>query len=129
MQGKYQNLNLKIQKLTKEQTTTPEQHVTFYPRVVNKTDINFTDKELQLLEKGLKYNLHNKKKNWLTTLALETETALNPLPQTEREYFRNRAAENLEQLKQQEKHKNIAARVEYNTIKQIITKLQKMTPW
>ena len=33
-----------------------------------------------LLEKGLKYNLHSKKKNWLVNLALEAETAVTQLP-------------------------------------------------
>jgi len=92
IQKKYRNLNLKIQKLAKEQTIKPGQHVTFYPRVVNNTDIAFTNKEIALLEKGLKYNLHNKKRNWLTTLALEAERAINSLPHTEREYFRNKVA-------------------------------------
>jgi hypothetical protein len=34
--------------------------VVFYPGVVNKTNITFTDEELTLLNKGLKYNLNYK---------------------------------------------------------------------
>ena len=51
IQKKYQNFNLKIQKLAQEQTIKPEKDVTFYPRVVNNTDITFTNKEITLLEK------------------------------------------------------------------------------
>jgi len=43
--------------------------------------------ELKLLEKGPKYNLHGHKGNWLTTLALEAETAITHLPSTDRDYF------------------------------------------
>jgi hypothetical protein len=92
--------------------------------VVNNTDITFTNKEITLLEKGLKYNLHNKKRNWLSTLVLEAEMAINSLPHTEREYFRNKVAENLQQLKQHDKNVNRTARSEHNTIKHIITKIQ-----
>ena len=62
---------------------------------------------------------------WLQhTLALEAEMAINSLPHTEREYFRNKVAENLEQLKQHDRNVNRTARSEHNTIKQIITKIQ-----
>jgi hypothetical protein len=36
----------------------------FYPRVVNRTNIAFTNEEMALLNKGLQYNLHCKNKNW-----------------------------------------------------------------
>jgi len=35
--------------------------------------------ELNLLNKGLKYNLNYKNRNWIQTLALETETAVAQL--------------------------------------------------
>jgi hypothetical protein len=38
---------------------------------------------MQLLSKGLKYNLHYKHKNWIETLALEAETAITQLAATE----------------------------------------------
>jgi len=67
----YQTLDHKLHKLTLEQINFPKAHHTFYPRIVNNTDITFSSKETELLEKGPKYNLHNKKKNWLMNLALE----------------------------------------------------------
>jgi hypothetical protein len=39
--------------------------VSIHPRVVNKTDIIFSNVELKLLEKGLKYNMNTKAKNWM----------------------------------------------------------------
>ena len=53
---------------------------TFYPRVVNNTDISFSHSELALLGKGLKYNIRSKEKNWIQNLALEVKTATTQLP-------------------------------------------------
>jgi len=35
----------------------------FYPRVVNKTEVCFTEEELEILNKGLKYNINYKRKH------------------------------------------------------------------
>jgi hypothetical protein len=51
-----------------------------------------------LLNKGLKYNLHQKPKNWLTNLALEAETAINLLEIRLRDHFRFLVAHNLQTL-------------------------------
>jgi len=40
-----------------------------------------------LLQKGLKYNIHSKKKNWVQNVALEAETAITQLPANEREVY------------------------------------------
>ena len=37
----------------------------FYPRVINKTDITFTNDELTLCNKGLKYDINQEHKNWI----------------------------------------------------------------
>jgi hypothetical protein len=55
------------------------------------------------LEKGLKYNLHNKKKNLLVSLALEAETAICSLPATDREYYRKKVSDHIEKLRHQNK--------------------------
>lgn len=52
----------------------------FYPRVINKTDITFTNQELTLLNKGLKYNLIHKHKQMDKNSSLEAETAITQLP-------------------------------------------------
>ena len=49
------------------------------------TDIPFSETEMALLQKGPKYNLHNKPKDWIQSLTVEAETAISRLPHTERE--------------------------------------------
>jgi hypothetical protein len=65
---------------------------------VNKTQIRFTDEEMILLNKGLKYNLGHKKKQWLSNLALEAEAAVARLPTHEQEHVRHLIAHNLQKL-------------------------------
>jgi hypothetical protein len=62
-QTKYKNLDRKLEKLTQTQRITPQEKHTFYPRVVNNTNISFSKSEMVLLQKGFKYNLHTKKEN------------------------------------------------------------------
>jgi hypothetical protein len=44
------------------------------------TDVVFNDTEIQLLNEGLKYNLHHEK-NWIQTIAIEAHTAISQLPE------------------------------------------------
>jgi hypothetical protein len=62
-QTKYMTSDKKLRKLTIVQTMTPQEKHTFHPRVINNTNIPFSNSEMALLQKGLKYNLHTKKKN------------------------------------------------------------------
>jgi len=64
MQTKYKKLDTKINKLTKMQTMT-------------------------LLQKGLKYNLHTKRRDWLKNLTLEAVTALSHLPTADHVIYRS----------------------------------------
>ena len=52
MDKKYQSLDKKIRKLVNTQNQRPTARTEFYPRVVNKTEICFTDEELELLNKA-----------------------------------------------------------------------------
>ena len=54
------NLDNKLNNLIRGQTVTPQQRHTFHLRVINKTNITFSNSENTLLEKGLNYNLHTK---------------------------------------------------------------------
>ena len=67
-------------------------------RVINNTEITFTDNELALLQKGPKYNLHTKKKEWIQKLTLETKTAISQLPPPDRDVYRKLAAERINTL-------------------------------
>jgi hypothetical protein len=65
---------------------------------MNNTNIDFTPHELALLNKGLKYNLHYKQKQWVKTLAMEAETALGQLPLLEQEPIRYQVYRNIQHL-------------------------------
>ena len=54
-----------------------------YSRVVNKTNIAFSNDELSLLNEGLKYNLRHKHKYWINNLAFAAEIAITSLPTNE----------------------------------------------
>jgi hypothetical protein len=77
-----------VNKLIRGQTITPQERHAFHPRVLNNKNITFSNNEANLLEKGHKYDLHTKKKNWLLNLALEAETAITPFPITDREFYK-----------------------------------------
>jgi len=57
---------------------------------------------MRLLHKGLKYNTHAKKKDWIQTriqtLALEAETAITQLPATERDVYRKLVTDHIDTL-------------------------------
>ena len=56
-----------LQQTVKTAITLPE----FDYRVINNTDITFSNEKMTILNKGLKYNLNFKHKNWISTLPLE----------------------------------------------------------
>jgi hypothetical protein len=99
---KHKTINKKLNNLIKSKTPTPPQHTNFHPRVVNKTDITFNPRELNLLSKGLKYNLSFKQKTWIETLGLEAETAISRLPTPEQDHMRYQVAHNLKLLYKQQ---------------------------
>ena len=69
---------------------------------MNETNIRFTNEELTLLNKGLKYNLHHKPKHWIKDLGLEAECAITLLPPEEQEYTRHQLAKQLKKLQTQQ---------------------------
>jgi hypothetical protein len=125
IQIKYQNLERKLDRLKQTQTKPPQQIHPFHPRVVNNTDISFSKDEMDLLQKGLKYNLHSKRNNWIQTLALEAETAISKLPTADRDVYRKLVAERIGTLQQNNPRPNHNTHPESITIKAIKTKLQE----
>jgi hypothetical protein len=81
-----------------------------------------------LLNKGLKYNLSYKPKNWIKNLALEAETALTYLPYTEQEGLRFQIARNIQSLYRHQENNNgyntKNMKSEKHTIQSIKNKLQ-----
>jgi hypothetical protein len=53
----------------------------------NLTNITFPEAEMQLLDKGLKYNPHRKPRNWIQTLAMQADTEIKQLPLKEQAYM------------------------------------------
>jgi hypothetical protein len=111
MSKKYSTLNKKLKKLKETQTNNQEynhNHTThtFFKRTENLTDVTFKDEEMQLLNKGLKYNLHFRHKQWIQTLAIEADTAINTLPEEDQCYLRQLVANNIKFLINKEKTKN-----------------------
>ena len=123
MSKKYKALDRKLQNLTRSQKTTPSTKHTFHPRVINNTDISFTDNEMKLLQKGLKYNIHAKNKDWLKNLALEAETAITKLPTSDRDVFRKMVANRIDKLHRQNPEHKIHP--EEKTVKRIRKKLRE----
>jgi hypothetical protein len=119
---RYRTIDRKLEALGKTQTAKLQEKRQFYPRVVNNTDINFSDQEMNMLQKGLKYNTHGKKKDWIQTLALEAETAISKLPVNERDPYRKIVAKRINVL--QTKHPNHIVHPETRTINSIRKKLE-----
>jgi hypothetical protein len=53
MSSKYKkkSLGMKLARLTQKQTVTPRKHNSFYPTVINKINMTFSNQENTLLEK------------------------------------------------------------------------------
>jgi hypothetical protein len=98
---KYNTLDRKLDRLTQAQKITPHIPHTFHPRLVNNTNIHFSKGETTLLQKGLKYNLHSKPKNWIQNLALEAEIAITQLPTNNRDVYRKLVANRIDILQEQ----------------------------
>ena len=98
IERKYKTIDAKLNKLCNSQYQNNNIQKQFYPRVDNRTNITFSSDELTTLNKGIKYNLNFKRKNWIETLALEVETAVSYLRHTEQEYLRYQIAHNIKQL-------------------------------
>jgi len=62
---KIQNTGQKTKPLIPTTNKNPQLHHSFHPRVINTTNIMFCEQEMMLLEKGPKYNLHAKPKEWI----------------------------------------------------------------
>ena len=128
MQDKCTIIDNKLQKLKAAQipntSTTTTTNFNFYSRAVNNTNINFTEEELALLNKGLNYNLHYKHENWITTLTFEAETSITLLLSPEQEPIRHQIANNIQNYTQKITIKNINTTRRLKTKENYSTKLR-----
>jgi hypothetical protein len=60
---------------------------------------------MQLLDKGLKYNLHGKPKGWIKTLVIEADTAISKMNVRDQPYIRQLVANNIQKLINKQKTK------------------------
>ena len=129
IENKYKIMDKKTNKLIHDQISKPDNDGKSYPRVINQTNITFSNEELLLLNKGLKYNLSHKRKQWISNLAFEAETATTLLPAGEQEYIRHQVAHNGNKLCNQQNERpnynNMQTRNENKIINQIKDKLTK----
>jgi hypothetical protein len=51
---KYKSIEHKLSKLSLKPTEKPDTNTQFYSRVINETDIDFSNEEMTMLNKGLK---------------------------------------------------------------------------
>jgi hypothetical protein len=116
MKHKYKNINDKLNKLRKEQgSNTHKKTHAFYNRSRKYlSDVTFTGDEIQLLNKGLKYNLHHKKRNWIETLAIEAETAITQINQEEQAYMRQCVSNKLQKIIKAENNRKITQKTKQN---------------
>jgi hypothetical protein len=81
---------------------------------------------MALLQKGPKYNIHGKNRNWIQNLALEAETAITQLPTNEREAYRKVVADHIHTLQQNsDSNPTHNTHPETRLINSIKSKLQK----
>ena len=50
VKSKYKNLDIKLEKLDQQQTITPREKHSFHSRIINNTNITFTNNHILLLE-------------------------------------------------------------------------------
>jgi hypothetical protein len=84
--------------------------------------VKFATQEIALLEKGLKYNLHCKPKNWMEKVALEAETAISYV-----DHLRHTVAEHLAKIQRNININNDKEldKYEWRTLKELKEKIRK----
>jgi hypothetical protein len=107
MGNKYKTIYCKLKRLTQNWEKTHTQTHTFFPCIMNKTNISLNKEEENLLRKGLKYNLNQKPKTWINTLAFEVETAVALLHTQYQDPTHYQIAHNTEQLIKQQEHERL----------------------
>jgi hypothetical protein len=70
----------------------------FYPKAVNKTNIDFTKDEIVLLNKGLQYKYIVKTKIGFKNLALEADTAISMADTKDQDFLKRTIAKKLKAI-------------------------------
>jgi hypothetical protein len=89
---KFKGLNKKLDNLIKQQKNLckPNHSREFHKRVENLSHVSFSENEINVLNKGLQYELpHTNSREWLENLIIVTETAISKLPLQDQDNFRH----------------------------------------
>lgn len=106
---KQKTLDMKIRTLTKKQhpnNTNPKQtdNKSFHPRVINRTEVKFSENEMELLEKGFKFNCSDTHTPGnIKQLITDVEIACESLPPAQKDIARNVIANEALKIIQKEK--------------------------
>jgi hypothetical protein len=129
MTKKHNTQKTKLNKLRQEQNNNTIEQISFhkfYPKVINHTNIQLTNNEIQLLNKGPKYNLHYTNNTWLETIAIEAEIAISHTEDTQQNYLRHAVAKTINTILNKKKGNNNTHVVsEWKTLKNIKKKLKE----
>jgi hypothetical protein len=103
IENKIKNKNKKLDNIKKANNkensdSISKPNVQFYTILV-KTNIAFSQTERSLLEKGLKYNLHYKDKQWINRLALEADSAISLVNPIQQNFLKHLVAKHIHKLK------------------------------
>jgi hypothetical protein len=130
MKKQYDNLNQKLDKLVNRQhhnnrANTNTQRRRFYARTVNLTNINFTQEETTLLNKGLHHSIEKPIDKYWTNLIIETEKVIRTLDANMQNLMRILAATKLKQIRALNSQQNTIAKRHTYLINSINDKLVK----
>jgi hypothetical protein len=99
----------------------------FYPRVMNKTNIAFTNDEMALLTRGLQYNMHCKNTNWFRNLALDADTAISMADTNDQDFLKRTIADTLKAIAHNStltRHNRLNFAIEKRTLLSLKDKLE-----
>jgi len=99
---KYRLLENKLTRLKETEVENRDNIYKSVPREINQTDINFTNGEFTLLNKGLKYNFGYKYKSWIR----EEICAITLLPPEKQDYTKYQVAKHLKRIQTQQTSKS-----------------------
>jgi hypothetical protein len=117
--------NLQIQQQKKEgRKNTKNTEYQFYKRTINLTKIQFNKEEMELLNTGMQHSIQKPMEQYWNDLTIETDQAIRKLDTKTQDAFRITATKKLKQMENSDNQKNIYAKCQTHTMKNIKKKLK-----
>jgi hypothetical protein len=116
MEHIYQKLSKKLEILTQQagRHMTKQKHNIFQPNVINLSNTNFTNEQLNTLSMGPNYALEREPKKYLNNLIIETEQAIRQLEPRIQDAFRHIATRKIKHLMTVNRCNALHKRLQYN---------------